>query len=155
MTFTEDLIQRHEGLRLSVYTDTVGKKTIGYGFNLDAPGAAAICTEFGLDIDSLKAGTTQLTPAIADAIFEKQLEAVYTEASGIFSAFGAFPENAQAVIADLLFNLGFAGFKTFHNTIACLTARMWNEAADNLENSLWFKQTWHRATEDVALLRSI
>jgi len=43
MGYTEDLIQRHEGLRLKVYDDTKGIKTIGYGFNLQKRAVNVVC----------------------------------------------------------------------------------------------------------------
>ena len=36
------IITRHEGSRKCVYVDTTGHKTIGVGFNLDAPGARTV-----------------------------------------------------------------------------------------------------------------
>lgn len=155
MSLTSDLIQSHEGLRLLVYKDTIGKHTIGYGFNLDAQGAKAICNLCGLDYDALLAGTVDLTEDQADAIFAHQLDVVETQAGMTFKNFEAMPEKVQAVIADLIFNMGWGGFQGFHQTIAALKAGDWKGAAEDLTNSLWFKQVGVRAIEDVALLRSV
>lgn len=153
MSFTSDLIKRHEGLRLSLYKDTAGLRTIGYGLNLDAKGSRAICCLCGLDYDGLLSGTVDLTQEQADAIFAHHLESVETQAGMTFKNFPTMPANVQAVIADLIFNMGWAGFLGFHKAILALKNGDWTAAADELVDSLWFKQVGTRATEDVALLR--
>lgn len=155
MGFTESLIQRHEGLRLKVYKDSVGIATIGYGFNLEAAGARALCAEFNLDYDCLLSGECQLAEFQAVLVFEAQLEEVYAQAVKFFPNYHQMPQNAQAVIADLIFNLGETRFSKFVSTIGELKAGNWKQAADDLTNSLWFKQVGHRGTEDVALLRAL
>lgn len=150
----ESLIKRHEGLRLRAYLDTKGKLTIGYGLNLDAAAAKAICAQLKLNYVSIRNGQA-ITEADADAIFVIQLKAVNSQARAIFSKFQTMPANAQAVIQDLLFNLGIAGFLQFHDTIEAMQVQDWQAAADHLTDSLWFTQTKNRAIEDVSLLRSI
>jgi|ERR1700733_9172852 len=153
MGLTEDLIKGHEGLRLKVYFDTKGLQTIGYGFNLNAPGAASICTQLGLDYAGLRAGTLSLTQDEANAVFQYQLGIVLSQASRIFPNYASMPEKVKAVVCDLLF-MGEATFLEFHQTIAALKAYDWKAAADNLEDSLWYRQTGTRGIENVALLRS-
>lgn len=154
MSFTSDLIKKHEGLRLTAYRDTRGILTIGYGFNLQATAAKAICAQLELDYAGLCAGTTELTQDQADSIFDHQLGTVIAGARITFPGFDSLPEKAQAVIADLIFNLGLGGFLTFRKTIALLKAGKWDAAADELVDSLWFRQVPNRAAEDVALLRA-
>lgn len=153
MTASE-LIRKHEGLRLSVYKDSRGIATIGYGFNLQAQHALYVCNLFGLDYAVLLAGTASLTQEQADKIFEHQLGVVQAQAHITFRGYDSMPANVQAVIADVIFNLGWAGFQGFHQTIAAFKAGNWNAAADALKDSLWFKQVGTRAVEDVALLRA-
>jgi lysozyme len=154
MNFTESLIQKHEGLRLKVYKDSLGIATIGYGFNLEAAGARALCAEFNLDHDCLISGGCQLAEFQAVLVFEAQMKEVYAVATKIFPDYHQMPQSVQAVIADLIFNLGETRFSKFVSTIAQLKAGNWKQAANDLTSSLWFHQVGHRATEDVALLRS-
>lgn len=154
MSFTGDLIKKHEGLRLTAYRDSRGILTIGYGFNLEDTAAKAICAQLELDYAALETGAA-LTQDQADAIFDFQLSRVIAGARITFPGFDSFPDQAQAVIADLIFNLGLGGFLTFRKTIALLKAGKWDAAADELVDSLWFRQVPNRAAEDVALLQSI
>lgn len=153
MSFTSDLLQRHEGLRLKVYDDTKGLQTIGYGFNLNAAGAPSICTQLGLDYAGLKSGAVSLTQDQADAVFQYQLGIVQSQAARIFPNYGAMPEKVQAVVCDLLF-MGEGTFLTFHQTIAALKAADYKVAADDLVNSLWYREVGIRGVEDVAILRA-
>ena len=155
MSFTGDLITKHEGIRTKVYLDTAGHPTIGVGFNLDGAGAQATCVALGLDYAGLRAGTAQLSTDQVNAIFAHQLAAVYIQAAALFPNYSTMPQNAQAVIADLIFNLGITTFQKFHQTIAALKVGAWTAAANCLTNSAWFHQVGSRAVEDVALLRSI
>lgn len=150
--FTASLIRRHEGLRLTAYRDTAEKLTVGYGFNLDAGAAKAICASLKLDYEAIRNGSP-ITEAQADAILDLQLGMVNAQAKTLFPNFQQMPADVQAVVHDLIFNMGLAGFSKFHDTIASLKAGDWNGAAGNLEDSLWFKEVGSRAIEDVALLR--
>jgi lysozyme len=152
MTFTASLIRRHEGLRLVAYRDTVGKLTIGYGLNLDAGDARSICACLKLDYDAIRNGAP-ITEAQADAILDLQLGMVNAQAKTLFPNFNQMPADVQSVVQDVIFNVGLGKFLTFVHTIASLRAGDWSGAADNLQDSLWFKQVGHRAVEDVALLR--
>jgi lysozyme len=151
--FTASLIRRHEGLRLEAYKDTVGKLTIGYGMNLDAPGAKSICNVLKLEYEAIRNGAA-ITEAQADAILDLQLGMVNAQAKTLFPNFNQMPADVQAVVQDLIFNLGLAGFSKFNQTIVALKACDWPAAADHLTDSLWFKQVGSRAVEDVALLRA-
>lgn len=149
---TVPLIRRHEGLRLEAYRDPAGKLTVGYGFNLDAGDAKAICGVLKLDYEAIRNGS-EITEAQADAILDLQLGMVNAQAKTLFPNFGQMPCDVQAVVQDLIFNLGLGGFMKFKDTISSLKAGDWSGAADNLEHSLWHRQVGTRGIEDVALLR--
>ena len=155
MSFISDLIKRHEGRRLIVYEDTKGIKTIGVGCNLEASGAEAICTRVGLDYQGLLAGTVSLTEEQAEIIFQAQLLTVVCQAVGIFPTWATMPLDVQAVVCDLIFNMGEQKFLGFVKAIAALKAGLWQVAADELEDSDWYKEVGLRGNEDVVLLRSV
>ena len=153
MSFVGDLIQKHEGRRLYVYCDTKGLRTIGIGFNLDAPGAPALCARMGIDYAAVCGGVA-LTPTQMDAVFQYQLTEVLCQAAMIFPTWATLPQNVQAVIADMLFNMGEAKFLGFVRAIAAIKAGQWQYAADEIEDSEWAKEVPTRAKDDAVLLRS-
>ena len=153
MSFISDLIQRHEGFRVEAYRDTKGLLTVGFGFNLEAAGAKALCQRFGLDHQGLCAGA-YLTPEQASDVFQAQLLTVLCQAALIFPTWATMPLDVQAVICDMIFEMGEAGFLGFHKAIQALKGGQWQYAADEIEDSDWAKEVPSRAAEDAVLLRS-
>lgn len=153
MTITE-LVQQHEGRRKNAYKDTKGKLTIGVGWNLDDPDSDVIATHFGLDLAALKAGTAALTDDQIDQVRDYQINEATLAAKRIFPNFDTMPENPQAVIVDMIFNLGETRFSKFVSTIGQLKAGNWKQAAIDAKASLWAQQVPHRAADDIALLNA-
>jgi lysozyme len=150
----ENLIAKHEGRKSSVYKDSEGLLTIGIGFNLEAPAALAICQQFGLDHAALMNGTAILTGDQIDEIFQYQLNKVLQQAQVTLPTFNTMPDEVQAVVCDQIFQLGWAGFQKFQNEIACLKSGSWKDAAANLLDSTYAKQTPNRAQENAAILEA-
>jgi GH24 family phage-related lysozyme (muramidase) len=150
----ENLIEKHEGRRHGVYKDTFGNLTIGVGWNLEDADSETICEHFGLRLSDLRCGLATLTDSQISQVFDYQVTAVISAAMSIFPNFVNMPDGVQAVVCDLIFNMGETRFRKFVSTIAVLKAGDWKQAANDLTSSLWFHQVGHRATEDVALLRS-
>lgn len=125
-------LERHEGLRLKPYHDTVGKLTIGYGRNLEDVGISRDEADFMLDND-------------IDQV-ERQLETVdeYRDLDSV----------RQAVIANMAFNLGFAGLMGFKNMWAAIGRRDWESASEEMLNSKWARQVGVRAVELSEIMRT-
>ena len=117
------LIKKHEGLRLKPYTDTVGKLTIGYGRNLSDNGISRYEAELMLVSD---------------------IEDVYRDLS-CFKWVGDLNSAREAVIVDMVFNLGLTRFKKFKKTIAHISAGDYYLASIEMLNSKWAKQVGRRA----------
>ena len=66
-----------EGHRRTAYSDVKGNRTVGYGFNLDAPGnKAAFMSALGVDenyYNAVRAGTQNLSNAQTRALFESSV----------------------------------------------------------------------------------
>jgi GH24 family phage-related lysozyme (muramidase) len=149
------LIRGHEGVRDRVYDDTRGIPTVGRGFNLAAGRAADICRRVGVNYNELRAGLITLTPEQIEAIFELQYEAVKTQARVTFAELDTMPDEAAAVVCDMIFNIGYAGFLEFRKFIAAVKAERWAVAIEEMERSLWAQQVPHRVASNVALMEQI
>ncbi len=125
-------LERHEGLRLKPYRDTVGKLTIGYGRNLDDVGIAPEEAELMLDND-------------IDQV-ERHLETVdeYRDLDPV----------RQTVISNMVYNLGFRGAIGFKKMWEALSRRDYELAADEMLNSRWASQVGYRARELAEIMRS-
>lgn len=125
-------LERHEGLRLKPYRDTVGKLTIGYGRNLEDVGISRDEADFMLDND-------------IDQV-ERQLETV--------DEYLALSPTRQTVIANMAFNMGFAGVMGFKNMWSAIVRRNWESAAREMLNSKWARQVGSRAVELSEIMRT-
>lgn len=149
------LIRGHEGTRECVYKDSVGLLTIGCGWNLESGEAPAIAQAFNLNLESLKNGTECLSTTQIDDVYDYQLSKVLRQLQGVFPDWATMPDNAQAVCADLCFNLGIAGFNKFLKFIQCVKNGDWPGAVNQLVDSHWYTQVPNRAADDIALLKAI
>lgn len=125
-------LERHEGLRLKPYRDTVGKLTIGYGRNLDDVGIAPEEAELMLDND-------------IDAAL-KHLHTV--------DEFNELDPVRQAVITNMCFNLGFYGLMAFRKMWTAIERKDYREAAKQMLDSLWARQVGGRADELARIMRT-
>jgi len=115
-----------EGLRLKPYRDTVGKLTIGVGRNLDDVG---------------------ISKEEALYLLENDIQRAIREASEIFGStvWLSLDEVRQAVIIDMLFNLGKPRFLTFKKFIQAVKEKDFKKASYEMLNSKWAKQVGKRA----------
>lgn len=60
----------------------------------------------------------------------------------------------QAVILDLAYNVGLAGFYRFKKMISALTQGDYERASEEMIDSKWYRQTGRRAQRLVELMRS-
>ena len=125
-------LERHEGLRLRVYKDTVGVNTIGYGRNLDDVGISRDEADFMLDND-------------IEAV-ERQLDAIdeYTSLDHV----------RQTVIANLCFNVGFRGLMGFRRMWAAIGRNDYSAASKEMMSSKWARQVGVRAVELSEIMRT-
>lgn len=133
MIDTQELITKHEGIRLHPYKDSVGKLTVGIGHNLDDNGISLAAAQFILEED------------IANAV---------NELKNIFEEWDELPTTVQAVLTDMMFNLGYNHFSGFKRMIAAIRIQDFKQAAKEAKNSKWCKQVSNRCLENVSILQN-
>lgn len=142
------LIKRHEGLRLKPYLCTSGKLTIGYGRNLEDMG---------------------ISEEEAEELLENDISRTLTELDDILERYcGVQPYGARrtpwldppvssvryAALADMLLNLGRPRFLGFRKMLEAIRFLDWDRAADEAEDSRWFRQVKTRGVTIVQMLRT-
>jgi lysozyme len=125
-------LERHEGLRLKPYLDTVGKTTIAYGRNLDDVGISMAEADFMLANDIEKV--------------ERQLSVV--------DEYAMLDKTRQTVIANMSFNLGFRGLMNFSRMWTAIGKGDYEEAAKQMLSSKWANQVGARAVELSEIMRT-
>lgn len=132
-----DLIEQikfEEGLRLNTYLCTKGKRTIGYGRNLDARPYIK-----GQKIPD------QISKELAEEILEYDIdqaeEQLYAAWHGLQMLTGA----RRDACINMAFQLGVTGFMEFKRMREALMRAEWIKARDEALNSAWARQTPARA----------
>lgn len=127
------MLRKHEGCRLDIYTDTVGKITAGVGHNLSDKGISLEVSELMLDED------------IHDAI---------QDLTNHLPWFGALDEVRQSVLVDMCFNLGWTKLSGFVNTLEAIRSGQWALASQGMLASKWAVQVGNRAVELARMMRT-
>lgn len=148
------LILGHEGRRLVAYHDTEGFLTIADGFNLEMDSAPIICEKLGINYEAIYHGAP-LTDAECDTLFTYNYGKVVSDVISMFPNFQSMPAKAVAVICDMRYELGPAGFREFHNFIAAVQSANWSAAVAAMWDSKWAKQVPSRVADDASLLESL
>ena len=133
MTSIEQLLLKHEGLKLTPYRCTAGKLTIGVGRSLDTKGITKEEAMFLLRND-----ISECERDLANSIFQGQ--------------FYVFPESIQNVLINMRFQLGYAGFRNFKKMIIAFQNQDYQEAAAQMKDSNWYKQVPNRAKELIKMV---
>ena len=128
-----DKIKHHEGFVEHVYDDSLGIPTIGYGFAIK---------DLVLDED------------IAEEILIRKLEKLKRNANSRFQWLEDMPIEVQEVVLNMCYQLGITGVSKFRKAISALQEGEWQEAADEMLDSLWARQTPNRAEELSNIVRN-
>lgn len=128
-----DLLKLHEGYRAKPYVDTVGKVTIGYGFNL---------TDVGL------------YPEESEFILNNRLRRLEGELEKALPWLGQLDAVRLAVIFDMAYNMGVPTLLTFKNTLRYVREGNYTQAALNMIQSKWARQVGRRSTRLAEMMRT-
>ena len=119
-------IKKHEGYVASVYKDSLGIDTIGYGFAIK---------------------DLQLDEDICDMILERKLKDLNDSIKIKFDWYKYMPPEIKDIVTEMCYQLGVTGFSKFRKTIAYLQNKEWKNASIEMLDSRWAKQTPNRAKE--------
>ena len=133
-----------EGVVYEIYNDHLGYATFGIGHLItesDPEHGSSIGTEVSHD-------------RVAEA-FESDLESVLSDCSILYSNFYDLPEEAQQIIANMMFNLGRPRLSAFKGMKAGVDDEDWSRAANEMVDSRWYRQVGARAERLVERMRAI
>lgn len=136
-----DHIVAREGFRLKVYLDTVGVPTVGYGH--------AIRVE-----DNLKVGDS-ITKERAYAFLQQDAQRAFDAAKRQLAELGLDSDDFLIALVSVNFQLGTKWMKKFPKTWQLLLDKRYDEAAKEVVNSLWAKQTPQRVIDFQFALRAL
>ena len=135
-------VKKHEGYRNKVYLDTLGKRTVGVGH---------LCGEDFWEDDK------EYEEKFLMDILEADLQNAIKGAKDLMSENGCMDmdEVAEEIIIEMIFQLGKTGVSKFRNMWKHLSALEYSDAASEMLDSRWAKQTPTRAQAMSAEMASL
>ena len=133
-----------EGVKYEIYNDHLGYPTFGIG-HLVIPS----------DIEYREDVGTRVSEERVRECFDKDVQSVLRDCSLLYKDFDELPEEAQQIIANMMFNMGYTRLSKFKGMKRGVDARDWNKAADEMVDRSWYKQVTNRADRLVERMRNI
>ena len=133
-----------EGVKYDIYLDHLGYPTFGIGHLIteDDP-------EYGQPVG------TEVSKERVEEAFEKDCEWVVRDCHKLYDNFDDLPEEVQQIVANMMFNLGYPRLSAFKGMKAGVDSQNWNEAADQMVDSRWYRQVGVRAERLVERMRAL
>ena len=133
-----------EGCEYKIYKDHLGYHTFGIGHLItkDDP-------EFDMEVGS------EVSETRVDECFLNDVQKVINDCYILYDDFNDLPEEAQLIIANMMFNLGRPRLTKFKGMKAGVDSRDWNKAADEMIDSRWYSQVPNRAKRLVERMRNL
>ena len=133
-----------EGVVHEIYLDHLGYATFGIGHLVRDTDP-----ENGWEV-----GTAVSESRCIEA-FESDIMGVLSDCQTLYPDFGDLPEEAQQIIANMMFNLGRPRLSKFKGMKRGVDSRDWNAAADEMVDSAWYRQVTNRANRLVERMRAL
>ena len=137
-------LKRDEGCEYKIYNDHLGYATFGIGHLITENDP-----EHGQSL-----GTEVLEDRVIEA-FEFDIETVLEDCKILYYDFHSLPEEVQRIIANMMFNMGRTRLSKFRNMKSNIDRRDWNAAADEMVDSVWYRQVTNRANRLVERMRNV
>ena len=99
-------------------------------------------------------GTPISTYRVHEA-FDEDIQNVLTDCEKLYVQWEHLPEEVQRVIANMMFNMGLTRLSKFKGMKRGVDSRNWNQAADEMVDSRWYRQVTNRANRLVERMRYI
>ena len=133
MKSIEEQLIDHEGFEPKVYHCPAGKLTIGVGRNLEDKG---------------------ITREEALYLLRNDIKECETDLRTIFDNFEVFDDIRKNVLIDMRFNLGPNRFRQFKKMMAAVRKKDFQQAAEEMKNSNWYRQVGKRAENLCEMMES-
>ena len=127
-------IEADEGCVLEVYLDHLGYPTVGVGHLITENDE-----EYGKPVG------TKVSLERVRVLLRDDLVRTASDCGKLYNDFSTLPEEAQLIIANMMFNMGLPRLSKFKKMKEAVDERRWNEAAAQMKDSKWYSQVTNRA----------
>ena len=133
-----------EGCVYQIYNDHLGYPTFGIGHLVN-----------GHDKEHGWSVGTDVEEDRVEEVFEQDVQIVLSDCEILYPDFYDLPEEAQLIIANMMFNMGRPRLSKFKGMKRGVDSRDWNAAADEMVDSRWYRQVTNRAERLVQRMRNV
>ena len=133
-----------EGCVYEIYNDHLGYPTFGIG-HLVRESDPENGSPLGAEVSEDR----------VNEAFDADIEIVLSDCNTLYPDFEDLPEEAQQIIANMMFNLGRPRLSKFVGMKRGVDVKDWNSAADEMVDSRWYRQVGARAERLVNRMREI
>jgi lysozyme len=133
-----------EGVRYVIYLDHLGLPTFGIGHLVTKN-----------DSESGQAVGTAVSKERVAECFDMDVQSVINDCNKLYNNFENLPEEVQQIIANMMFNLGRTRLSKFKGMKRGVDSMNWNQAADEMVDSRWYRQVTNRAQRLVSRMRKV
>ena len=143
MNNIKDILMRDEGVVHKIYKDHLGYPTFGIGHLItkDDP-------EYGQPVG------TPVSKARVISAFEEDLKEIEIDVRRMFPNFVSYPHKVQLVLLSMMFQLGYSRLNKFRRFKAAVKSQNWSEAAKEMLDSKWARQTPARVERLVEMMNA-
>lgn len=110
-----------EGCVYKIYNDHLGYPTFGIGHLV-----------IESDPENGQALGTSVSEDRVTSAFDSDIAIVLSDCNKLYPDFESLPEEAQQIIANMMFNLGYPRLSKFRGMKAGVDAKDWNRTADEM-----------------------
>ena len=130
----QEELAEDEGCKYEIYNDHLGYATFGIGHLVTDSDL-----EYGQEIG------TKVSKERVDECFKADIKITIEDCNILYSNFNDIPEEAQLILANMMFNLGRPRLSKFLKLKAAVDDEDWMEASVQMMDSKWAKQVPNRA----------
>ena len=123
-----------EGVKYEIYLDHLSLPTCGVGHLIKDTDP-----ESGLPVG------TKIEEERVNELFDEDIQVTIQECKYLYNDFDDLPEEAQRVIANMMFNLGRPRLSRFLKMKQHVDNRDFVSASEEMKNSKWYRQVTNRA----------
>ena len=133
-----------EGVKYEIYLDHLSLPTCGVGHLIKETDP-----EFGLEVG------TKIDEERVNELFDEDIKVTLDECTYLYEDFYTLPEEAQLIIANMMFNLGRPRLSRFLKMKKAVGNKDWIEASNQMKDSKWYRQVPNRADRLVQRMKDI
>ena len=123
-----------EGVKYEIYLDHLSLPTLGVGHLIKDTDP-----ENGLPVG------TKIEEERVNELFDEDIQVTIQECKYIYNDFDDLPEEAQRIIANMMFNLGRPRLSRFLKMKQHVDNRDFVSASEEMKDSRWYRQVTNRA----------